>query len=147
LANLESDADYINYRVYATHAIHHVVSGFSLDNFAELGVISISVAQFSHPGLAYTDLMALLLSWFRNDPPIDELQTVTEQARTAAYGFGRISQGLEMGLAAKPLLTVIWEERMGQALEELRSQLGIEPEREGAWSWYSDLTLTAALKA
>jgi hypothetical protein len=42
---------------------------------------------------------------------------------------------------------VIWEERMGQALEELRSQLGIEPEREGAWSWYSDLTLTAALKA
>lgn len=145
--NLESDADYINYRVYATHDLHHIVSGFSLDNFGELGVISISVAQFSHPGLAFTDLMALLLSWFRNDTPIDELQTVTEQARTAAYGFGRISQGLEMGLAAKPLLTVIWEERMGQALEELRSQLGIEPEREGAWSWYSDLTLTAALKA
>ncbi|MEI7665827.1 MAG: Coq4 family protein [Synechococcaceae cyanobacterium ELA263] len=61
-AGLESEADYINYRVYATHDIHHIVSGFSLDNFGELGVISLSVAQFAHPGLAFTDLMALLLN-------------------------------------------------------------------------------------
>lgn len=50
-ANLETDADYINYRVYATHDIHHIISGFSLDNFGGLGVISMSVAQFSHPAL------------------------------------------------------------------------------------------------
>jgi len=29
-ANLDSDADYINYRVYATHDIHHIVSGFKI---------------------------------------------------------------------------------------------------------------------
>jgi ubiquinone biosynthesis protein Coq4 len=145
--SLEHDADYINYRVYATHDIHHILTGFSLDNFGELGVISVSVAQFFHPGLAFTDLMALMLGWLRSDTPIDELETPTEQARTAAYAFGRISQGLEMGLAARPLFPVLWEERMGQNLEDLRAELGIEAVREGPWSWHSDSKLQTALAA
>lgn len=146
-ANLETDADYINYRVYATHDIHHIVSGFSLDNYGELGVISMSVAQFAHPGLAFTDLMALLLTWFSNDTPIDEHESIREQARTAGYAFGIISKGLEMGAAASPLFPVLWEERMAQNLEELRAELGIEPVRAGAWSWHADARLTAALAA
>ena len=105
--------------------IHHIVSSFSLDNFGELGVISISIAQFAHPGLAFTDLMALLLNWFRNDLPVDALETTAEQVRTAAYAFGRLSQGLEMGLSARPLFPVIWEERFSEDLEGLRAELGI----------------------
>ena len=143
--NLEEDADYINYRVYATHDIHHIVSGFSLDNFGELGVVSISVAQFSHPGLAFTDLIALLMAWLHTDRPIDELETPEEQARTAAYAFRMISQGLEMGAAAKPLFSVIWEERFEQNLEELRAELGITPTREGPWSWYETAAIREAL--
>ncbi|MCP9929804.1 pyrroloquinoline quinone biosynthesis protein [Cyanobium sp. AMD-g] len=146
-ANLESDADYINYRVYATHDIHHIVSGFSLDNFGELGVISLSVAQFAHPGLAFTDLMALLLNWFRNDTPIDELETPAEQARTAGYAFGMISKGLHIGAEARPLFPVIWEERMEQNLEELRAELGIEAVTEGTCSWQANPALVAALAA
>ncbi len=146
-ANLESDADYINYRVYATHDLHHILSGFSLDNYGELGVISMSVAQFAHPGLAFTDLMALLLNWFLNDTPIDEHESIREQARTAGYAFGIISKGLQMGAAASPLFPVLWEERMAQNLEELRAELGIEPVREGDWSWHADARLTAALAA
>jgi len=143
--NLEEDADYINYRVYATHDIHHIVSGFSLDNFGELGVVSISVAQFSHPGLAFTDLIALLMAWLHTDRPIDELETLEEQARTAAYAFRMISQGLEMGAAAKPLFPVIWEERFEQNLEELRAELGITPALEGPWSWYETAAIREAL--
>jgi len=146
-ANLETDADYINYRVYATHDIHHIVSGFSLDNVGELGVISMSVAQFAHPGLAFTDLMALLLNWFRNDKPIDELETPSEQARTASYAFGMISKGLHIGAEARPLFPVIWEERMGQNLEELRAELGIEAVKEGTCSWHANPALVAALAA
>jgi ubiquinone biosynthesis protein COQ4 len=145
--NLESDADYINYRVYATHDLHHIVSGFSLDNFGELGVISISVAQFSHPGLAFTDLTALLLNWLSGDTPIDELDTPHAQARTAAYAYRMISRGLEMGADAKPLFPVIWEERMAQDLEELRAELGIEAPKQDLWSWYTNPTITAALTA
>ncbi len=146
-ANLETDADYINYRVYATHDIHHILSGFSLDNFGELGVISLSVAQFAHPGLAFTDLMALLLNWFRNDTPIDALETPAEQARTAGYAFGMISKGLHIGAEARPLFPVIWEERMGQNLEELRAELGIEAVTEGTYSWHANPALTKALAA
>jgi ubiquinone biosynthesis protein Coq4 len=145
--DLESDGDYINYRVYATHDIHHILSGFSLDNFGELGVVSISVAQFSHPGLAFTDLVALLIHWFSTDTPIDDLDNSLEQSRTVAYAFSMISRGLEMGVAAKPLFPVIWEERMEQNLEELRAELGIEAVKEGPWSWYQNPTITAALAA
>jgi ubiquinone biosynthesis protein COQ4 len=146
-ADLATDADYINYRVYATHDLHHILTGFSLDNFGELGVISVSVAQFSHPGLAFTDLMALLLSWFRSDTPIDELDDPAEQARTTAYAFGMISKGLEMGAAAQPLFPVRWEEQMGRNLEEVRQELGIVPVREGPWSWEANPKLQAALAA
>ena len=146
-ADLATDADYINYRVYATHDLHHILSGFSLDNFGELGVISISVAQFSHPGLAFTDLMAMLLSWFKGDTPIDELDDPAEQARTTAYAFGMISKGLEMGATARPLFPVCWEEQMGRNLEEVRRELGIEPVREGTWSWEANPQLQAALAA
>jgi len=144
-SSLQTDADYVNYRVSATHDVHHILTGFSLDNFGELGVISLSVAQFSHPGLAFIDLMALLLSWFRSDTPIDQLDTIEEQARSASYAFRLISQGIEMGLAAKPLFPVIWEERMAQNLEELRAELGIEAMREGPWSWESNPDLRRAL--
>jgi ubiquinone biosynthesis protein Coq4 len=145
--NLQSDADYINYRVFATHDIHHIVSGFSLDGFGELGVISISVGQFNHPGLAFTDLMSLLLNWFRNDTPEAQMDTHAERLRTASYTFRMISHGLEIAATAKPLFPVLWEERMDQNLEDLRAELGIEPVREGPWSWASNPTLSAALAA
>lgn len=146
-ADLKTDADYVNYRVYATHDLHHILTGFSLDNFGELGVISLSVAQFSHPGLAFTDLMAMLLSWFRGDTPMDQLETIQEQARTVGYAFGMISQGFEMAFSARPLFPVIWEERMAQNLDELRSELGIEAVREGPWSWQTNPLILEALAA
>jgi ubiquinone biosynthesis protein COQ4 len=145
--NLETDADYINYRVYATHDLHHILTGFSLDNFGELGVISVSVAQFSHPGLAFTDLMVLLLNWFHDDTPLEELATDMERAHhTAAYAFGRISEGLEMGLAAKPLFAQPWEQLMERNLEELRQELQIEAVTSGPWSWYTRPDLLHALE-
>ena len=145
--NLQNDADYINYRVFATHDIHHIVSGFSLDGFGEIGVISISVGQFNHPGLAFTDLMSLLLTWFRNDTPERHMDNHAERLRTASYTFRLISHGLEIAATAKPLFPVLWEERMDQNLEDLRTELGIEAVREGPWSWASNPALSAALAA
>jgi ubiquinone biosynthesis protein COQ4 len=143
--NLESDADYINYRVFATHDLHHILSGFSLDSYGELGVISISVGQFNHPGLGFIDLMSLLLSWFRSDTPESDLSSHGERLKTASYTFRMISQGLEIAAEAQPLFPVIWEECLGQNLEELRAELGIHPVREGPWSWSSDPAIAAAL--
>jgi ubiquinone biosynthesis protein Coq4 len=143
--HLENDADYINYRVFATHDIHHILSGFSLDGYGEIGVISISVGQFNHPGLGFLDLMSLLLTWFRSDTPEQELSTHAERLKTASYTFRMISHGLEIAAEAQPLFPVIWEERMEQNLDDLRAELGIQPVKEGPWSWYSHPTVRAAL--
>lgn len=145
--NLQTDADYINYRVFATHDIHHIVSGFSLDGFGELGVISISVGQFNHPGLAFTDIISLLINWFRNDTPEHQLSTHAERLRTAGYTFRMISHGLEIAAEAQPLFPVIWEERLGQDLGELRRELGVQAVVEGPWSWATHPEIAAALAA
>ena len=58
-----------------------------------------------------------------------------------------ISKGLEMGAAAQPLFPVLWEERMGQSLEEVRQELGIVPVQEGPWSWEADPRFQEALAA
>lgn len=144
-ASLETDADYINYRVYATHDIHHIISGFSLDDFGEAGVISISVGQFNHPGLGFTDLVVLLMNFLRNDMPDDELADQRQQIHTASYVFKLIGDGLNMAARAKPLFPVLWEQHFDRDLEELRRELGVEPVREGPFSWYSNPAIMAAL--
>lgn len=57
------------------------------------------------------------------------------------------SKGLHIGAEARPLFPVIWEERMGQDLEELRAELGVTAVREGPFSWYANPSLVAALAA
>lgn len=143
--NLENDADYINYRVYATHDLHHILSGFSLDNFGELGVISISVSQFRFPGFVFVDLVSLMLSFFQTDKLENEFTDAAERAGSIDYGFDLIMQGMEMGIKAKPLFPILWEERMAENLEDLRQELGIEPVREGPYSWYSNAAIRDAL--
>ena len=145
--NLASDADYISYRIFATHDLHHILTGFSLDTFGELGVLSVSLAQASVPSFAFLDLFVLVLTWFHTDTPIAEISDSLMQGGHVVQIFRTISQGLEMGLEAKPLFPVLWEERMEQDLEDLRRELGIEPVREGLWSWYSNSTIAAALAA
>ena len=71
--DLASDADYINSRIDATHDLHHILTGFSLDTFGELGVTSVSVAQASVPVFAFIDMISLMLTWFHTDTPIAEI--------------------------------------------------------------------------
>jgi len=143
--DLASDADYISYRIFATHDLHHILTGFSLDTFGELGVTTVSVAQASIPSFAFIDLFALMLTWFHTDTPLSETSDPLMQGRNVVQVCRTISQGLEMGMAAKPLFPVLWEERMEQDLEDLRRELGIEPVRDGLWSWYSNPAIAAAM--
>jgi ubiquinone biosynthesis protein Coq4 len=110
-----------------------------------LGVISISVGQFSFPGFLFLDLVGLMLAFFQTEKLDDELNDDLEQASSLGYSFDLISQGMAIGIKAKPLFPILWEERMAQNLEELRSELGIEPVRDGKYSWYSNPTIMNAL--
>ena len=62
--NLESDADYVNAPTLATHDLHHVLAGFNFDRSGELGVISVSVAQYGAHGFAFISWATVLASWW-----------------------------------------------------------------------------------
>ena len=144
--NFETDADYINYRLASAHDLHHILTGFSPNRGGgEVGVLSFDLAQTSHPALAAVDLVSLMMAWVHGDTPLAELDDPAQKANTAASFYRSISTGMEMGIAAKPLFPVLWEERMEQDLEELRHELEIDALREGVASWHTNPAIQAAL--
>ncbi|BAU67460.1 hypothetical protein STA3757_48820 (plasmid) [Stanieria sp. NIES-3757] len=142
----ETDGDYINFRVFKTHDIHHILTGYSLDDLGELGVISVFVGQIRFPGFLFLDLIGLLLSFFTSDKLYEQNMEPSELNKTLGYQFRLISDGIEMGQTAKPLFPVKWEEGLERPLEEWRQELNIKPVREGPYSWYSNPKLRAALE-
>ena len=136
LRSVESDADYIINRVRKTHDLHHILTGFSFDDFGENGVISVTVAQLAYPGFMLIDIISLMLSFFAGK---DELGIDIE------YLFDLISAGIKMGRKAKPLFPVKWEEVFERPLEELREELNIQPVTSGKYSWYSNPKIREAI--
>lgn len=140
-----SDAEYVSYRVYRTHDIHHILTGFMLDNLGELGVISVTAAQARFPAFLFLDIVSLLGNFFAADKLYSDDLEPAEQARTLGYAFHLISKGIDMGQAAKPLFPIKWEEGLDRPLDEWRQELNIQPATEGPYSWYSNPTIMAAL--
>jgi ubiquinone biosynthesis protein Coq4 len=46
---IRNDIDYITQRLRKTHDLHHILTGFSLGDCGEFGVISVSIDQIQHP--------------------------------------------------------------------------------------------------
>lgn len=143
--NLDTAADYVNYRVLATHDIQHIVTGFALNGAGETGVISLSVQQFAFPGFAFLDLVSLLRTWLTAEKPYRDIEDKHEKIGTARYKLDCIIKGMAMGEEAKPLFPVDWHALMPKNLEEVRQELGIKPVTEGLTSWYSNPKIMAAL--
>ncbi|MFN9545605.1 MAG: Coq4 family protein [Cyanobacteriota bacterium] len=143
--NLETDADYINFRVLQTHDLHHIISGFSLDNFGEFGVVSMSVSQYNFPAFAFLNLSALLMTWMNHSIPVDVNTPIAERAMAPKGLFEVISQGLAMGEAAHSLFAVPWEKLLASDLQQLRVDLGITPVLSGIRSWASNPAVVKAL--
>lgn len=140
-----SDAEYVSFRVYKTHDIHHILTGFMLDNLGELGVISVTAAQARFPGFIFLDIVSLLSNFFAADQLYHPDLAPAEQGKTLGYAFNLISKGLEMGQAAKPLFPIKWEEGLDRPIDEWRQELNIHPAMEGPYSWYSHAELVAAI--
>lgn len=141
----ENDAEYISFRVYKTHDLHHILTGFSLDNLGELGVISVTTGQTRYPAFVFIALMSLLISFFTSEQLYSEELENPEKAKTLGYAFKLINQGIEMGQAAKPLFPIKLEEYLERPLDEVRQELNIHPVTEGIYSWYSRPELLAAI--
>ncbi len=145
-SSFETDGDYINFRVYKTHDIHHIITGYALDALGELGVISVSVGQFRYPAFLFIDLLSLLAGFFTSDKLYDETLDPVELNKTLGHKFRLMSEGIEMGQAAKPLFPVKWEEGLERPLDQWRQELNIKPVMEGFYSWYSFPKARAAVE-
>jgi ubiquinone biosynthesis protein COQ4 len=143
--NFETDADYINFRVLQTHDLHHIISGFSLDNFGEFGVVSLSVSQYNFPAFAFLNLSVLSMTWMNYSVPVDINTPIAERAMSPQGLFEVISQGLAMGEAAQSLFAVPWEELLASDIQEVRDNLGIKPVLSGIRSWASHPAVAKAL--
>ena len=140
-----NDAAYVSFRVYKTHDLHHILTGFSLDNMGETGVISVSVAQFGYPTFIFLNLVGLMISFFKSEELYEEDMDMTEAAKTLEYKFTVIKKGLEIGQVARPLFPVKWEEGLERSIDDWREELKIKPVTEGFYSWYSRPELAAAI--
>lgn len=140
-----TEEEYIYFRVFKTHDIHHILTGFSLDNFGELGVISVTVAQSRYPGFLFIDLLSLLISFFTSDKLSTETDLPEEEIKTLGYKFKLISQGIEMGQSAKTLFPIKWEEGLEKPLAQWREDLNITPATTGSYSWYTNPKIQEAI--
>ena len=116
-----------------------------MDNFGELGVISVFGGQIGFPAFVFLDLLSMMMAFFGNEELYLAAEDPIEQARTLGYRFRLISDGIEMGMKAKPLFPVKWEEMLERSLDELRAEFQIEPATEGIYSWYNDPRLESAI--
>lgn len=144
-SHFNTDAEYVSFRVYKTHDLHHILTGFSLDNLGELGVISVTAAQIRFPGFLFLDLLSLLLNFFTAEQLYHEDLQPLEKSRTLKYAFDLISKGIEMGESARPLFPIKWEEGFERPLDEWRQELKIQPVKEDPYSWYSNPQLLTAI--
>ncbi len=122
-----------------------MITGFSLNNLGELGVLAVTVAQTRFPAFLFLHILSLLVTFFRSDHLHQEDSSPAEQSKTLKYIFQQISTGLEIGQNAQTLFPVKWEELFDRQIEELREELNIIPVREGLYSWYSDPKIVAAI--
>jgi ubiquinone biosynthesis protein COQ4 len=139
------DAAYVNFRVYKTHDLHHVLTGFSLDDLGELGVISVSSAQFGFPAFVFLGLLGMLIQFFSTEQLYREDLAPSEIGKTLGYRYRVLTMGIEMGQAAKPLFPVKWELGLERPLAEWREELNIRPVTDGVFSWYTRPALAAAV--
>ncbi|MGV2830869.1 Coq4 family protein [Myxosarcina sp. GI1(2024)] len=140
IREIRSDVDYITHRVRKTHDLHHVLTGFSFDDYGELGVISVTVGQINYPAFIFIDLLSGLLIYSTGR----EREGIENYMR---YSFDLVSQGIKIARQAKPLFAVKWEEGLERSLDEWRSELGIVPVTSGQWSWYNRPFLQQALSS
>lgn len=122
----QDDFAYTRLRLYMTHDLWHVVTGYPTTNIGEMAIVGFYLGHFErHMGdraasaAAFTAILAgtmtLHAALFRQD-------RITHFTRALVDGWTR-------GQAAEPFFAVRFEERWDEALEDVRASLGVGPSR------------------
>jgi ubiquinone biosynthesis protein Coq4 len=108
---------YLRLRIRQTHDIWHVLTGFTPDEFGEVGIQGFYAAQFANGQAAIIAAAAILKSVLRGR--FGDLERHLEA----------FCEGYHGGKHAESLLAVKWEELWGENLEELRRRYRIATPR------------------
>jgi ubiquinone biosynthesis protein Coq4 len=108
---------YLRLRIRQTHDIWHVVTGFGIDEFGEVGIQGFYSAQFPNGQAAIIAAAAFLKSVLRG------------RFRDLEKQLDCFCQGYVNGKRAQSLLAVRWEDMWAQDLAAVQRRYGIEPAR------------------
>lgn len=108
---------YLRERIHQTHDVWHIVTGFSTDEFGEVGLQGFYFAQFTNGQAALIGAVAILKSLLRG------------QFSDLEKHIDTFCQGYCSGKRAERLFEVKWEELWNESLEEVRKRYRIEPPR------------------
>ncbi len=112
--DVQDEIDYILMRVRQTHDIWHVVTGFDTHPLGEIAVKATELAQ-THRPMAAAICAGGVFRYMLHQP--DEFGDCIES----------IVAGYHLGLRARPLLAMKWEELWDRPVEELRRRLDVAP--------------------
>ena len=112
--DVKDDIDYILMRIRQTHDIWHVVTGLDTTQLGEISVKAVELAQ-THRPMSAVICAGGVFRYLMKEPEQfgDCLKT--------------ISMGYQIGLKAKPLLAMKWEEQWERPVDEIRADLDVEP--------------------
>jgi ubiquinone biosynthesis protein Coq4 len=111
--DVESDVEYVMMRIRQTHDIWHVMTGFDTHPLGEIALKGVELAQ-THRPMAAAICAGGVFRYMLRQP--EEFGACLES----------IVGGYHMGLSAKPLLAMKWEELWERDVEEIRAELGLE---------------------
>lgn len=109
---VENDIDYVMMRIRQTHDIWHVITGFDTHPLGEIAIKAVELAQTHRPMAAAICAGGIF-------------RYMLKQPQQFGDCIESIAAGYQMGLYAKPLLAMKWEELWDRKLEDLRESLGV----------------------
>ena len=110
--DVKTDTDYVMMRIRQTHDIWHVITGFDTHPLGEIAVKAVELAQ-THRPMAAAICAGGVFRYMIREP------------EDFGHCLESIQAGYQMGLHAKALLAVKWEEMWDRKLEDLRDGLGV----------------------
>ena len=113
---VDDEKDYIQMRMRQTHDIWHVMTGFGVGSFGELGLKAFELSQTGRP-MAAVITTGGVLRYMLKDPELLEPM------------LGYVAYGYNLGAQAEPFLAQRWEDHWERPLDEWRATVGwIAPE-------------------
>jgi len=109
--------NFLRLRIHQTHDVWHVLTGFGIDEFGEIGLQGFYFGQFTSGQAALLGAAFILKSVLRGR--LDELEKHVDA----------FCEGYCAGKRARSLLAVEWEQLWGESIATLRSRFGIEVPR------------------